>query len=248
MPDDVLARHHVRLVSVDRPGYGRSDPLVGTRMERMADVLDVCDHLGIDTFSAIGVSCGGSNVVALAASAPARVKHLVLSSGQMPYDDESALPGMDPEQFAELEGLRLGRTPEFEIQEAAYRTQLLEDGARDLFDRQTMSVAEWSWLSQGWVIDAIDADLREGVTQSAEGLAQDALMSVQPFEFSMDLVRCPVFAVHGERDDWEPLPNLLRFMTQWPKTQLITLHGMSHLGPLLFPDLLMTLAAHPPRL
>ena len=37
-------------------------------------------------------------------------------------------------------------------------------------------------------------------------------MSVKPFEFSLDAVQCPVIAVHGTMDDWEPLSNLRRIL------------------------------------
>jgi pimeloyl-ACP methyl ester carboxylesterase len=248
IPDDVVERHNVRLISVDRPGYGKSDALHGTRAERMADALGVCDHLGIERLPAVGLSCGAHNVVALAASAPDRITHLVLSSGQMPYDDRSAIGGMVAEDLDGLDDLVAGRTEALEVSEESYRQDLLRDGGASLFDADTMSAAEWTWLQTPWVSEVASTDMREGVRSSYEGLIEDALVCVTPFEFSMELIRCPVYAVHGSADDWEPLPNLLRFLDQWPLTQLIRLEGMSHLGPLLFPDLLLSLAVKPTQL
>ena len=240
--DDTLARHGVRLIAVDRPGYGETDPVVGTRAERMADVLGVCDELGVDTFPAIGVSCGGSNVVALAASAPDRVSRLVLVSAQMPYDDDSAITELASDQLDELPELRQGRTADYLAGEEKYRLQLLERGAGAVVDPSSFSIPEQRWLAVPRIWEALDADVRESARRTAEGLAEDGLMCVKPLEFDMGAVRCPVHAVHGTADDWEPIANLRRFLDELPESQLILLDGLGHLGPHLYPDLLLSLA------
>jgi pimeloyl-ACP methyl ester carboxylesterase len=240
--DESLARHGVRLIAVDRPGYGETDPLAGTRAERMADVLGVCDELGVITFAAIGVSCGGSNVVALAASAPDRVSRLVLVSAQMPYDDESVLSELAADQLEDLPVLRQGRTPEYMADEEKYRQGLLENGVKAIVDPADFSIAEQRWLAVPRIWEALDADVLEAARLTSEGLAEDGLMCVKPLEFDMSEVKCPVFAVHGTEDDWEPIANLRRFLDQLPEYQLILLEGLGHLGPHLYADLLLSLA------
>jgi len=86
IPAEVLERFGVRLISVDRPGYGNTDPLPGDRLARSSDVLTVCDALQIDSFPLVAVSAGGSYALALAGSAPDRVErdraiHAVWVSG-----------------------------------------------------------------------------------------------------------------------------------------------------------------------
>lgn len=49
--------------------------------------------------------------------------------------------------------------------------------------------------------------------------------------------------MHGSADDWEPLPNLRRVLTLVPDAQLIVLEGLNHFGPLMYPDLLLSLAS-----
>ena len=52
----------VRLVTVDRPGYGGSDPLPGRRIvDWAADVADLNELWGIDRFGVVGWS-GGAGV------------------------------------------------------------------------------------------------------------------------------------------------------------------------------------------
>ena len=60
----------VRVVSPDRPGYGRSSPQPGRGFNDWpGDVAALADHLGVERFAVMGLSSGGPYVVACAALA-----------------------------------------------------------------------------------------------------------------------------------------------------------------------------------
>lgn len=244
IPSLVLQRFGVRLISVDRPGYGTTDPLEGTRSERMRDVLHIADALGIDRFPVIGVSCGGANVLTLAAIAPERVSRVLTVSGQMPYDDDDALATLAPDQRAELPLFRRGRTPELEQACAAERSSWHGDpvawlgGALDTF-----SEGERALVAEPWFREVLAADVTEGLRPGYEGILEDSLLCVEPFDVDVSSIRCPVVAVHGTADDWEPLPNLRRILRAIDDTSLLLLDGANHFGPLRYPDLLISLVA-----
>jgi pimeloyl-ACP methyl ester carboxylesterase len=62
------ARLGLRLIWIDRPGYGRSTPEIGRTIGGwVPDALAVVDHLGIDRFVSVGASTGGAYALALAA-------------------------------------------------------------------------------------------------------------------------------------------------------------------------------------
>ena len=62
---DACARVSARLIALDRPGYGASDPLPRrTLLDYPSDVLQVADALGIGKFAVMGVSSGGCYAVA----------------------------------------------------------------------------------------------------------------------------------------------------------------------------------------
>src|SRR5947208_15844339 len=64
----------VRLVTVDRPGIGRSDVLEARSWgDWPADVVALADALGIDRFAVVGWSYGGNYAAACAALIPSRV-------------------------------------------------------------------------------------------------------------------------------------------------------------------------------
>jgi pimeloyl-ACP methyl ester carboxylesterase len=64
----------VRLMSLDRPGIGRSDPKPGYRLlDWPDDVVEVADHLGIERFAVEGLSGGGPFALACAYKIPHRL-------------------------------------------------------------------------------------------------------------------------------------------------------------------------------
>ena len=75
---DEAAAAGLRIVGVDRPGYGLSTPRPGrTIADTVADLLAVADHLAIEQFVTVGVSTGGAYALATAALAPSRVLGVV---------------------------------------------------------------------------------------------------------------------------------------------------------------------------
>jgi pimeloyl-ACP methyl ester carboxylesterase len=68
----------LRLVGIDRPGYGLSTPEPGRTIAGwVPEALAVADHLGIDRFVTVGISTGGAFALAVAALAPERVLGVV---------------------------------------------------------------------------------------------------------------------------------------------------------------------------
>ncbi len=72
----------IRVVSPDRPGYGRSSPQPGrSLLDWPADVAALADALGLDRFVVAGHSSGGPYAVACAALLPARVAAGIVFGG-----------------------------------------------------------------------------------------------------------------------------------------------------------------------
>src|SRR5579884_1106386 len=71
---EVAASLGVRLIGLDRPGFGRSDLKPGWQMlDWPDDVAEVADQLGIDRFAVTGFSGGGPFVLACAYKIPHRL-------------------------------------------------------------------------------------------------------------------------------------------------------------------------------
>lgn len=99
-PDDALAAAAgVRVLAVDRPGIGHSDPDPGATPTSVADDLAaVLDALGIDEAGVLSWSAGSLFALAFAGAHPTRCRRLVLAAPLVPadaYDDPGVLEGAD---------------------------------------------------------------------------------------------------------------------------------------------------------
>jgi pimeloyl-ACP methyl ester carboxylesterase len=242
-PDSVVERLALRLLSVDRPGWGNTDPLAGDRAARVADVISVCDALGVATFPILAVSAGGSYALTLAAVELDRVERVVLAAAAMPYDDEGAIQGLRPDRLALLPILRNGRTPELIEGVEAWRQSVLAEPSA-LFESalQSLSDRERVLFTTLWFRDALFDAMREGLRVRVDGALDDLLTWPTPFEVDLSAIRCPVVAFHGTHDDWAPLPNLRRILDRLSNAQLIAAEGLNHFAPSLYPELVLALA------
>lgn len=242
-PDDALDRHHVRLISVDRPGWGDTDPIPGgDRIARSADVLAVADVLGVASMSLLAVSSGGSYALALAAVAPERIERVVLASAQMPYDDDASLADLQPEQQSLVPVARLGRVDALVAGCQEYRERLIT-GPLDTMaqNMSTLSPSERAFVDDPRVNAIVVDCFAAAARASVDGIVDDLITWPAPFEVDLSSIRCPVRAVHGTADDWEPLSNLRRSLAQIADARLVLMDGFNHFGPLLAPDLTLSL-------
>ena len=70
-----------RVLAVDQPGYGKSDPMTMTEPRNTVNaraVKDLMDHLGIEKASLIGNSMGGATALCFAVDYPDRLDKMVL--------------------------------------------------------------------------------------------------------------------------------------------------------------------------
>ena len=87
--DELSERY--RLIVVDMRGHGRSTNPANTFTHREAavDVFLLLDQLGIDTFSAMGISSGGMALLHMATSQPHRILSMVLISATSHFPDQA---------------------------------------------------------------------------------------------------------------------------------------------------------------
>jgi pimeloyl-ACP methyl ester carboxylesterase len=91
-PDDTsAAQAGLRLVSLDRPGYGGSTPqAMRTMSGSVEDTEQLVDHVGIDRFALLGWSGGGMHALAAAHYLGERVTHVVTVATPAPFDQPGA--------------------------------------------------------------------------------------------------------------------------------------------------------------
>jgi pimeloyl-ACP methyl ester carboxylesterase len=195
---DEAASGGLRLIGIDRPGYGWSDPDPGRTIAGwVADALAVADHLGIDRFATVGLSTGGAYALALAALAPDRVIAAVPCGAMTDMRHEDARATM-----SRPHALAVWEAPDRDAAIAASVASHGIDGSKIVESAegpplpssdQAMLPSRWGQL---WM-QATPTMFAHGL----EGYADDRIADGGGWvTFDVTAIRCPVIVLHGGAD------------------------------------------------
>jgi pimeloyl-ACP methyl ester carboxylesterase len=204
-PDPAKTRaRNVSLLSVDRPGYGRSDLVANGAWATVASAADdlaaVLDSLDVRIAGVVGWSAGGRVALALAARRPDLVERVVVAGTPAP-DEE--VPWVAAEQRRELERLR-GLAPEQAHVRLADRLAALVPA--DPYSPEALwllgaSPADDAALRVAGVRARLGEMLRAAFAQGALGLAADtAGYCLRPWGFEPEAVAAKTLLLYGSRD------------------------------------------------
>lgn len=199
--EDVALEFGVRIIAVDRPGYGLSSFVRGRRLVSWPrDVHLLANALKIDRFSVIGVSGGGPYALSCAAHLPHRVNRTAVVCGVGPLLDSASAAGMQlarqfacailrqspamsrPLSYAVLRGLRTKPGP------------LIETMAKLLPD------ADKAVLTESAIRDVLVSSFTDALMQGVQGPAQDLRIYFAPWGFDVSTIDVEVGFWHGEQD------------------------------------------------
>jgi pimeloyl-ACP methyl ester carboxylesterase len=210
----------VRLILVDRPGYGLSDFQPGrTLLDWPGDVVQVADALALDRFAVFGMSGGGPHAAACGYALSNRVTAVGLVSSPGPVWDRRQLRySLPPHRQPLVELIARDR-------EAAARVLL--DDCRAELDR----VARGEEQADGSVDPALRERLRAATLEATpEGYAHDLqILFVSSWGFAPEEISVPTSIWHGDRDPAVPLAVAEFFSDAIPDSSLTVVRGGGHL-------------------
>jgi pimeloyl-ACP methyl ester carboxylesterase len=199
----VAAREGVRLIAVDRPGYGHSTFDPGRTFARSAfDIGELADHLHVEKFGVLGWSSGGPNAAGCARHLGNRILACAIVSGPAPPDANVSAEGTNrmnrvAKQLEVLAPWLMG--PVFQ---AALR-QGRRDPERSVawmlrhLPACDARVVERPELRAHWL-----ADIARPVSATAGRAAvQDICLEARPWGFDLREIECSVHVWHGDADD-----------------------------------------------
>lgn len=200
-----IADAGLRLVTYDRPGYGRSARHPGRRVvDCVADVAAIADELGIDRFAVRGGSGGGPHALAVAARLPERVTRVGCDVGVAPYDaaDLDFLAGMDESNVREFSWALAGEATLLrELQNQAERAVArVEADPTALLSEFELSPADRAVLEDPGVRQTLRASTRESFANGVWGWVDDDLAFTQPWGFDPQELSGPVEVRYGATD------------------------------------------------
>lgn len=214
----------MRLIAVDRPGYGRSDFKPGRKLGDFADdVAQLADALKIKRFAVVGLSGGGPHAQACAARIPERVTSAIIVSG-----------AGSPE--AELDGR--GKIGRFFVKLGLWMAPLLAW-------LSAMWVAFWAPRLRPWMMprsidravakrrdvrEAFTEEIREALRPGGRAMAQDLALFARPWGFApAEVGVVPVRLWHGDADTVVPVRIGRYFAREIPGCRATFVHGGGHL-------------------
>ena len=236
--DDRAAALGVRVIGVDRPGFGLSDHQPGrTTPDWPADVAALLDAREIDRCAVIGVSAGGRYALACGAAPvlAGRVAAVGVVAGALPPewypgDDLVALAAADRGAAAEAARDAVAAiAADVDAAVAAAAGRPGPDGGV---------------LSRPAVRDLFAASYREAFRNGLDGPALDLLLTNSPWGFDLADVAVPVRWWHGTRDWLTSPPDVRRALRSVPDAELTVIRGAGHsVGVDIGADVLGRLAA-----
>lgn len=209
-----------RMLCVNRPGYGASDPHDATQSTVADDAVDVAGSLGHDRFAVLGMSVGCSYAVAVAVAArhPNRVAAVGLVAAQAPDPQ----PGSGPDK---IERFRHGFAGYVEKLAVTDRDDAAV--ARRFFEQ--LPPADAAALTARVDTAAVAATAREALATS-EGYLREAALLLSPWDHNPAQVTVPVHLWFGELDDRIAAPAWVRLFAD---PLFVILPETTHLATLL---------------
>lgn len=223
--EDLFADRGLRVVSADRPGYGRSSPQPGRTMcDWPADVAALADHLGIERFIAVGLSAGGPYAVACGALTPGRVTAVGVVNGVTDMGWAPAWEGYDP---TDATLMRLGD----EIAAQAWlEDNYGADGSRFMSFTPLPVGADGALLEDTARAQTLLATIVESFRQGVGGLAADLTIQGRPWAFDPATITAPTIVWHGEHDPYLPVAHGRHTAELIPGASFVLKHGHGHVS------------------
>lgn len=206
LADRMAANHSIRLVGVDRPGYGLSDADPGRSLVSWADdIAELADKLNVTRFSVLGVSGGVPYATACAFMLPSRLQSAGLACGLAPIDTNGIMDGMT---LINRFGLLLSARVPSLLGTAIVPISILlrHYPAMALsFMASRAKMPDRSFLRRNDIGRVMCATFREAMRFGAAGAVSDLRLYGADWGFRLSDIRVPVDLWHGERDRIVPV-------------------------------------------
>jgi pimeloyl-ACP methyl ester carboxylesterase len=227
---EALAGSGVRLIGVDRPGFGASEFQPGRRYEDWpADVAIVADELGIGRFGVLGYSAGGPYVVACAQALPDRLTFAGILSGVGPAETPRFRHRM-AKTDAIMTWLARVASPlaRLAIKQATRTAERSPEKFSRRFDKD-LSAPDLELHRDPAFRQAVREIFLESTRHGPAGVVHEYMLSGTRWGLRFEEVDFPIQLWHGEADAIVPLHHAEYVAGRLANAKLTVLPGTGHL-------------------
>jgi len=228
-----------RLIGVDRPGYGLSTLQEGrTLLDFPSDLVQLADHLELNTFHAIGGSGGGPYVLVCAYALPERVLSGLVMCGVGPAEawDEGMRQTM----------MGAANNPEASSQQLEMFTELLRTDRAGVLKMVVSNVPDRfrpTAEAHPEIVEAYIEHTVEALRQGTRALLHEQQLVVQPWGFDLGAISPPIGFWCGEKDGL--LPDARWMAKKLPGSKLKIEKEAGHIDGLWITDEILNLIELP---
>jgi pimeloyl-ACP methyl ester carboxylesterase len=189
----VLAGLGVRLVSIDRPGLGASDPRPGRTLTDWAeDVAHLARERGLGVPAMVGYSQGAPFALACAAAGAAAAVAVVCGTDELSHP--ALRPGLDPE----LGRLVDAATADPDAAQAGFAA--MDAAALRAMTLDMSGEADRAVFADPAFAREFAAAVDDAFRQGPGGYARDTVLAMRPWPFDLGRVGVPVDLWYGALD------------------------------------------------
>ena len=234
-PDEITARMGVKLICVDRPGYGESSFQPNRRvLDWPDDITQLADALRLDQFSIICHSGGEPYALACTYLLPGRVRAAAIISGAGSRETLDLSSAMS---VTNKIGLKVGSFtpwPLWQILIWIFYHRRRDDPAAEMNrGNRQRPAADRDLLSHPGIREICIQSEIEAFRPGLRGLAWDARLLTRPWGFPLEQINTRVHLWHGSADNQVPIAMARYVAKKIPGSKLTIFKGEAHL--LFFP-------------
>lgn len=190
--EELAEKLQLRIIAVNRPGYGDSDPKTGRIItDWPADVVALADHLGITEFSILGYSGGAPFALSCAYSVPDRLKQVIVVSGMTPVEAPEAKKG---------KAMFIPKAPKL-ILKGMSKMMVKKPEKIEANMLKGFPEVDQAILKEPKALDAMMKTLKEAFRSGYQGALEDAKIYKVPWDFDLSQIDQAVILWHGGKDE-----------------------------------------------
>jgi pimeloyl-ACP methyl ester carboxylesterase len=190
----------VRVIVLERPGFGLSDFQPGRRiLDWPEDVVAFSNGLNLDRFAIAGISAGGPYAVVCAYKIPQRLTGVAIISSVGPVDVPGGIEEMP--RIRRVGAFVAKRFPLI-LRPILWLTSNPKRNPERFFQRMVSgnSAIDREILSRPSIKGMLVKSYIEATRNGVQGFAHESILLSNPWGFPLDEISLPVHLWHGEQD------------------------------------------------